>query len=77
MADHTTPTPLRGDEAALFQALQPRLLRAVRAAVNTSQANVEQACAITWAILLRRQPDRRGQPLRLAVHHRDPRGGLP
>jgi hypothetical protein len=32
----------------------------VRAAVNTSEANVEEACAIAWAILLRGQPDREG-----------------
>jgi RNA polymerase sigma factor (sigma-70 family) len=63
MADHTTSPFLRGDEAALFAAYQPRLLRAVRATVNTSEANVEEACATAWAILLRRQPDREGNVL--------------
>ncbi len=53
-----TPARLHGDEAALFSALQPRLLRAVHAAVNTSAANVDDACATAWTILLRRQPDR-------------------
>jgi RNA polymerase sigma factor (sigma-70 family) len=49
---------LRGDEAALYAQHSDRLLRQVRAAVNTSDAIVEDACAAAWAILLRRQPDR-------------------
>jgi RNA polymerase sigma factor (sigma-70 family) len=49
---------LLGDEAELFAQHGDRLLRQVRAAVNTSDAIVEDACAEAWAILLRRQPDR-------------------
>jgi RNA polymerase sigma factor (sigma-70 family) len=49
---------LSGDEAALYAQHADRLLRQVRAAVNTSDAIVEDACATAWAILLRRQPDR-------------------
>jgi RNA polymerase sigma factor (sigma-70 family) len=49
---------LLGDEAELFAQHSDRLLRQVRAAVNTSDAIVEDACAEAWAILLRRQPDR-------------------
>jgi RNA polymerase sigma factor (sigma-70 family) len=50
---------LRGDEADLYRAHQPRLLRAVRASIrNAPSALIEDACANAWAIFLRRQPDR-------------------
>src|SRR5687768_1771122 len=56
----STPTAaLRGDEAHLYRAYQPRLLRAVRASIrNAPSALIEDACANAWMIFLRRQPDR-------------------
>jgi RNA polymerase sigma factor (sigma-70 family) len=50
--------PLRGDEAALFATLQPRLRRAVARAVTAPQAVIDDACANAWLILLRAQPRR-------------------
>jgi hypothetical protein len=48
----------QGDEADLFAAFNDQLQRQVARAVNTSRANVEDACAMAWATFLRRQPDR-------------------
>ena len=49
---------LQGDEAALYARYSRQLERHVAAAVNAPQAVIEDACAIAWAILLRRQPSR-------------------
>jgi RNA polymerase sigma factor (sigma-70 family) len=54
----TRPDVRRGDEAALFEAWAPRLLRSVASCVNTSDANVQDACSIAWMRLLRCQPRR-------------------
>lgn len=48
----------RGDEGALFAEYNDELERNIARAVNTSAANVEDACAIAWAKFLRYQPDR-------------------
>jgi len=50
--------PLRGDEADLFREHHQRLVRVVSKAVQAPTAMVEDACQNTWAILLRRQPER-------------------
>jgi RNA polymerase sigma factor (sigma-70 family) len=50
--------PQQGDEAALFESYNDELVRTVRGSVNTSLANVEDACAFAWAQFLRYQPDR-------------------
>jgi DNA-directed RNA polymerase specialized sigma24 family protein len=52
------PPALRGDEANLFREHHDRLVRSVARAVNAPAAVVEDACQTTWAILLRRQPER-------------------
>lgn len=54
----TRPDVRRGDEAALFEAWAPRLLRSVGSCVNTSDANIQDACSIAWIQLLRCQPRR-------------------
>jgi RNA polymerase sigma factor (sigma-70 family) len=51
-------TGQRGDETALYEAWAPRLLRSVASCVNTSDANVQDACSIAWMQLLRCQPRR-------------------
>lgn len=48
----------RGDHGELFEELADRLLAAVRAAVRTSPANVEDACAFAWLQLVRYRPAR-------------------
>src|SRR3954471_17321226 len=48
----------RGDEDALFRSFNDELMRSVRRAVGTSDANIEDACAIAWGQFLRYQPDR-------------------
>src|SRR4051812_26017901 len=50
--------PLRGDEAQLFDQFDAELRRRVQRDVNTSRANVEDACAFAWLQFLRHQPDR-------------------
>ena len=50
--------PMRGDEAELFVRLNQRLEREVARNVNTSRANVEDACTFAWEQLHRYQPDR-------------------
>jgi DNA-directed RNA polymerase specialized sigma24 family protein len=54
----THPPVQRGDETALYEAWAPRLLRTVASCVNTSDANVHDACSIAWMQLLRCQPRR-------------------
>ena len=54
----TAVPPLRGDETTLYDQHAIPLTRAVRQAVNTSEATVEDACQFAWMQLLRRQPDR-------------------
>ena len=46
-------------DAQLFVAFNAELHRTVRKCVNTSAANIEDACADAWLALLRFQPDRR------------------
>jgi RNA polymerase sigma factor (sigma-70 family) len=57
MAFDTQP-PL-GDEAALFDRYQARLVRVVGHAATASRQTVEDACAFAWMQLLRFQPQRR------------------
>ncbi len=56
MVDHRT---LQGDDAQLFSVFHAELQRTVRRVVNTSAANIEDACADAWLALLRYQPERR------------------
>ena len=64
---HTTSTtidpaserpPLRGDEERLYIAYSNRLEAVVSRLVNTSAANVEDACSFAWMQLLIKQPRR-------------------
>lgn len=55
MAEHRA---LHGGDAELFSVFHAELQRIVRHAVNTSAANIEDACADAWLALLRYQPDR-------------------
>lgn len=50
---------LQDQDAQLFAAFNVELYRTVRKVVNTSAANVEDACADAWLSLLRFQPERR------------------
>ncbi len=50
---------LQGEDAQLFVAFNAELHRTVRKVVNTSAANVEDACADAWLALLRYRPERR------------------
>jgi DNA-directed RNA polymerase specialized sigma24 family protein len=50
--------PLHGDEAQLFDEFDAALRRRVQREVNTSHANIEDACAFAWLQFLRHQPDR-------------------
>jgi RNA polymerase sigma factor (sigma-70 family) len=50
---------LQGDDAQLFSVFHAELQRTVRRVVNTSAANIEDACADAWLALLRYDPDRR------------------
>ena len=52
------PIPLRGDEESLFAEHQATLRGRVGRLVNTSDANVDEACSFAWMQLLRRQPMR-------------------
>jgi DNA-directed RNA polymerase specialized sigma24 family protein len=54
----THPPVQRGDEKELYEAWASRLLRSVASCVNTSDANVQDACSIAWIQLLRCQPRR-------------------
>jgi RNA polymerase sigma factor (sigma-70 family) len=45
-----------GDETALYREWAPRLRRVVAGCVNTSDANLDDACSFAWAQLLRHQP---------------------
>lgn len=66
MADHIACEPgtdvrlqrraRSADEGELFKQNASRLLRTVGAAVRTSPANVEDACAFAWLQLVRHQP---------------------
>lgn len=49
----------QGDDAQLFSVFHAELQRTVRRAVNTSAANIEDACADAWLALLRYDPERR------------------
>ena len=50
---------LQGDDAQLFSVFHAELQRTVRRVVNTSAANIEDACADAWLALLRYDPERR------------------
>jgi RNA polymerase sigma factor (sigma-70 family) len=50
--------PQQGDEAELFASYNDDLMRRVKALVRTSDAIVEDACAIAWTQFLRHQPER-------------------
>ena len=52
------PSPIAGDEAALYREHAAALYRIVRAAVCGPDQLVEDACQTAWLILLRRQPGR-------------------
>jgi DNA-directed RNA polymerase specialized sigma24 family protein len=49
---------LRGDEHDLYAADHARLRAVVARAVNTSDANIDDACSFAWLTLLTRQPRR-------------------
>jgi hypothetical protein len=83
--------PLQGDEARLFDEFDAALRKRVQREVNTSHANIEDACAFAWLQFMRHQPDRdrawrawlvqvaRREAFRLSrIEWRDPvRTGLP
>ncbi len=50
---------LQGDDAQLFSVCHAELQRTVRRVVNTSAANIEDACADAWLALRRYDPERR------------------
>ena len=50
---------LHGGDADLFSVFHAELQRTVRRVVNTSPANIEDACADAWLALLQYQPERR------------------
>lgn len=52
------PVPLRGDETDLFTRYSRRVRAAVRRAVRTDDATIEDACAFAWLQLIRNQPRR-------------------
>jgi RNA polymerase sigma factor (sigma-70 family) len=49
---------LRGDEHDLYAAEHARLRAVVARAVNTSDANIDDACSFAWLRLVTRQPRR-------------------
>jgi hypothetical protein len=60
---------VRGDETVLCRSHHDPLVQAVGRTVRAPQTLIEDACQLTWIILLRRQPDavlmaarRRGAP---------------
>jgi RNA polymerase sigma factor (sigma-70 family) len=52
------PLPLQGDEASLFSQHHVTLRRRLGRLVNTSDANVDEACSFAWMQLVRCQPRR-------------------
>ena len=52
-----SPTPTASDTAALFSRYDRKLRDRVSAVVNTSQANIEDACMFAWVQLLRHEID--------------------
>ena len=52
------PLPLQGDEDSLFAQHHATLRRRVGRLVNTSDANVDEACSFAWMQLVRCQPRR-------------------
>jgi RNA polymerase sigma factor (sigma-70 family) len=56
--DDEPPPPPLGDETDIFLSYHPVLRRKLTRAVNTSEANLDDACAIAWVQFLRKQPDR-------------------
>ncbi len=50
---------LHDSDAELFSVFHAELQRTVRRVVNTSAANIDDACADAWLALLRYQPERR------------------
>jgi RNA polymerase sigma factor (sigma-70 family) len=52
------PVPLQGDEASLFAQHHVTLRRRVGRLVNTSDANMDEACSFAWMQLVRCQPRR-------------------
>jgi DNA-directed RNA polymerase specialized sigma24 family protein len=56
--DDSPKLSLQGDEAQLFDEFDATLRWRVQREVNTSHANVEDACAFAWLQFLRNQPDR-------------------
>ena len=51
------PAPAASDTAALFSRYDRKLRDRVSAVVNTSQANIEDACMFAWVQLLRHEID--------------------
>lgn len=63
--------PLRGDEALLFERLNPRMLRVLRRQIAASDALIDDAVSYAWMQLLRYQPDREsvyGWLCKVAIH---------
>ena len=54
---HRTPATAASDTAALFSRYDRKLRDRVSAVVNTSQANIEDACMFAWVQLLRYELD--------------------
>ncbi len=54
----STPPPLGGDEATLYERHRRDLLSVVRRRVNISEDLIEDACQHAWSMLLSTQPDR-------------------
>ncbi len=54
----STPPPLGGDEATLYERHRRDLLNVVRRRVNISEDLIEDACQHAWSMLLSTQPDR-------------------
>ncbi len=60
-ADPDLPGSRRGrgrDESELFEAFNRKLVRIVSSRVNTSAANVEDACGFAWLQFMQYQPER-------------------
>jgi hypothetical protein len=58
MSERRQPPPLRGDEDELFVRYDQALHQSTRRWINTTEANIDDACAYAWSRLLARQPDR-------------------
>jgi RNA polymerase sigma factor (sigma-70 family) len=70
MATRLKPA-LRGDEALLFERLNPRTLRTLRRQIASSDALIDDAVSYAWMQLLRCQPDREsvyGWLCKVAIH---------